>query len=297
MVRIFLLLVCCWAPALAAQPFVIGKVSDNPSKHYAYLKPMANYLASNLTEFGYTEGKALMARNNRQMARYLKRRKVDLVTETIFSSVIFQDRAKAELLLNKWKKGQRDYESIIFARKDSGIDALSDFKGKVIAFEDPDSTSAFFVPAAMLLKAGLALEKLDSPREKPAAGNVGYVFSKEEINTSTWVHKKLVDIGALNDHDWSKSDHMPGEWRQDFKIIATSRRLPRQVEAVRPGMEQALKEKIKFLLLNIHLAPNADELLHSYQRTSRFEEFDDNIEATISYVRDLLALIHGQLDE
>lgn len=103
MLRIFLLLVCCWAQALAAQPFVIGKVSDNPGKHYAYLKPMANYLASNLTEFGYTEGKVLMARNNRQMVRYLKRHKVDLVTETIFSSVIFKDRAKAELLLNKWK--------------------------------------------------------------------------------------------------------------------------------------------------------------------------------------------------
>ena len=297
MFRIFLLLVCCWAPTLAAQPFVIGKVSDNPSKHYGYLKPMADYLASNLTEFGYTEGKVLMARNNRQMVRYLKRHKVDLVTETIFSSVIFQDRAKAELLLNKWKKGQRDYESIIFARKDSGIDALADFKGKVIAFEDPGSTSAFFVPAAMLLKAGLTLEKLDSPRERPGAGNVGYVFSKEEINTSTWVHKKLVDIGALNDHDWSKSDHMPQNWRPDFKIIATSRRLPRQVEAVRPGMEQALKDKIKFLLLNIHLAPNADELLHSYQRTSRFEEFDDDIETTISYVRDLLALINKQLNE
>lgn len=297
MLRIFVLLVCCWAPALAAQPFVIGKVSDNPSKHYGYLKPMANYLASNLTEFGYTEGKVLMARSNRQMVRYLKRHKVDLVTETIFASVIFRDRAKAELLLNKWKKGQRDYESIIFARKDSGINALADFKGKVIAFEDPGSTSAFFVPAAMLLKAGLSLEKLNSPREKPGADKVGYVFSKEEINTSTWVHKKLVDIGALNDHDWNKSDHLPGEWRQDFKIIATSRRLPRQVEAVRPGMEQALKDKIKFLLLNIHLAPNADELLHSYQRASRFEAFDDDIETTVSYVRDLLALIHGQLDE
>ena len=297
MLRIFVLLACCWASTLAAKPFVIGKVSDNPSKHYAYLKPMADYLASNLTEFGYTEGKVLMAGGNRQMVRYLKRHKVDLVTETIFSSVIFQDRAKAELLLKKWKKGQRDYESIIFARKDSGINALSDFKGKVIAFEDPGSTSAFFVPGAMLLKAGLSMEKLDSPREKPGADSVGYVFSNEEVNTAIWVHKKLVDIGALNDHDWHKSDHVPKEYRQDFKIIATSERLPRAIEAVRPGMEQALKDKIKFLLLNIHLAPNADELLHSYQRTSKFEEFDDNIEATISYVRDLLALVHNQLDE
>lgn len=297
MLRYLLLFVCCFVPELAAKPFVVGKVSDNPSKHYGYLKPMADYLAANLSEFGYTKGKVLMAKNNRQMVKYLKQHKVDLVTETIFSSVIFQQQAKAEFLLKKWKKGQRDYQSMIFVRKDSGIKTLQDFKGKVIAFEDPGSTSAFFIPAAMLLKAGLELEKLASPRDKPSVGKVGYVFSKEEINTSIWVYKKRVEIGALNDHDWNKSDHMPQSYRDDFTVLATSKRLPRAVESVRPGMGREVKAKITDLLLNIHSQPNAKNLLNSYQKTSRFEAFDDDIDETIAYVREVLGLLDGQLNE
>ncbi|REL25874.1 phosphate/phosphite/phosphonate ABC transporter substrate-binding protein [Thalassotalea euphylliae] len=285
-----------FASEAAAKPFVISKVSDNPKKHYAYLKPMADYLAKHLSEFGYTEGQVLMAKNNKQMIRYLRKKKVDLVTETIFSSVVFQDKAGAEFLVKKWKKGQRDYEAIIFARKDSNINTFDDFKGKVIAFEDPGSTSAFFVPAAMLLTQGLKLEKLESIREQPYPDSVGYVFSNEEINTSTWVHKNLVQIGALNDHDWHKSDHLPKSYRDDFKIIAKSQRLPRAIELVRPGMSDALKDKLKALLLNMHNDPSAATILAGYQRTTKFEEFDDSITDTIAYARNVVNLLKTKLD-
>lgn len=279
-----------------AKAFVISKVSDNPKKHYAYLKPMADYLAKNLAEFGYTEGKVLMAKNNRQMIRYLRKKKVDLVTETIFSGVLFQDKANAEFLLQKWKKGLSSYETIIFVRKDSGINSFEDFKGKTIAFEDPGSTSAFYVPAAMLLKKGLSLEKLDSVRDKPESNAVGYIFSNEEINTSTWVHKNLVQIGALNDHDWNKSDHLPKSFRDDFKIIAISQKLPRGIELVRSGMSIELKNKIKSLLLNIHDSPDADFILERYQKTTKFEALDDNIEQIIKYTRNMLTLVNSKLD-
>lgn len=282
---------------VGAKPFVIGKVSDNPHKHYPYLKPMADYLAKGLTEFGYTEGKVLMAKNNRQMIHYLRKKKIDLVTETIFSSVLYKDKANAELLVKKWKKGQRDYESIIFVRKDSGINSLADFKGKTVAFEDPGSTSAFYIPASIMLKHGLTLEKLESIRDQPEGDAVGYVFSKEEINTSTWVHKKLVHIGALNDHDWNKSDHLPKSFRDDFKIIATSQRFPRGVEAIRPGMSNALKDKIKSLLLNIHDSPHADFILERYQKTSKFEAFGENMDVIINDARDILSLVNSELEQ
>ena len=280
---------------VGAKPFVIGKVTDNPNKHYSYLKPMANYLAKGLTEFGYTEGKVLMAKNDRQMVRYLKKKKIDLVTETIFSSVLYKDKANTELLVKKWKKGQRDYKSLIFVRKDSGINSLADFKGKTVAFEDPGSTSAFYIPASIMLKHGLTLEKLESIRDQPEGDAVGYVFSKEEINTSTWVHKKLVHIGALNDHDWNKSDHLPENFRDDFKIIATSRRFPRAIESIRSGMSIALKDKIKSLLLNIHDSPHADFILERYQKTSRFEELDENIDEIINDARDILSIVNSEL--
>jgi phosphonate transport system substrate-binding protein len=294
-IKLLLLLTIVLSSQVSAKPFVIGKVSDNPKKHYAYLKPMADYLAKNLSQFGYTEGKVLMAKNNKQMIRYLKNKKVDLVTETIFSSVIFKDKANTEFLLRKWKKGQRDYHSIIFVRKDSGINNISDFKGKTIAFEDAGSTSAFFVPAALLLSAGHSLENLDSVRDTPSSNNIGYVFSNEEINTSTWVHKGLVSIGALNNHDWNKEDHLPKKFRQDFKIIISSQDFPRGVELVRAGLEKELKNEIKKLLLNIDSSPDAKFILKSYQKTTKFEILDDEFYESVTHVRKIINDINNQL--
>ncbi len=295
-INVLLIILFTISSSAGAKAFVISKVSDNPKKHYAYLKPMADYLATNLAEFGYTKGKVLMAKTNRQMIRYLKKEKVDFVTETIFAGVIFQDKANAEFLLQKWKKGQDSYETIIFARKDSGINSFEDFKGRTIAFEDPGSTSAFYVPAAMLLKKGLSLEKLDSVRDKPDSDAVGYVFSHEEINTSTWVHKNLVQIGALNNHDWNKSDHLPKSFRDDFKIISISQKFPRGIELVRAGMSIKLKNKIKSLLLNIHDSPDAEFILERYQKTTKFQVLDDNIEQIINNTREMLTLVNSELD-
>ena len=299
MLRLVMIIITLIAPmmffssASMAKPFVIGKVSDNPKKHYGYLKPMADYMAKHLSEFGYTEGKVLMAKNNRQMIRYLKRKKIDLVTETIFSSVVFKDKAKGRTLTKEvGKKANGTMKVLFLSVKTAVLTLLKTLKVKVIAFEDPGSTSAFFVPAAMLLTQGLELEKLESIREQPYEEAIGYVFSNEEINTSTWVHKNLVQVGALNDHDWNKSDHLPQSYRDDFKIIAKSQRLPRAVEVVRPGMSDALKEKMKAVLLNMHKDPDAETILFNYQRTAKFEAFDDSIDDTINYARQVVKLVN-----
>ncbi len=136
---------------------VIGKVSVNPKKHYRYLKPIADYAVSRMGDLGYTRAKVLMAKNNRQMIRYLRRGIVDWVTETPFSSMILKDKAGAELLVRKWKKGVPEYHTVFFTRSDSGIETLADLKGRTIAFEDSGSTTAFYIPAETLIGQGLEL--------------------------------------------------------------------------------------------------------------------------------------------
>lgn len=72
------------ADAERERTLVIGKVSPNPKKHYLYLKPIADYVAGHMQDLGIDRVKVLMAKNNRQMRNYLKRRKIDWVTETVF---------------------------------------------------------------------------------------------------------------------------------------------------------------------------------------------------------------------
>jgi len=259
---------------LTKKTLVIGKVSDNPKKHYRYLKPMVDYIVENMKDLGIEEGKVLMARDNRQMISYLKQGKVDWVTETPFSAVIFQEKANAKIILRKWKKGVAKYHTVFFARKESKIDSLTDLKGKVIAFEDPGSSTAFYIPAAELIDHGLSLTKLSSVRESAPNNQVGYVFSGEEINTSVWVYKNLVSAGVFNNIDWQRDDQLPKKFRAEFKIFHKTKSFPRATELVSSHLEDIYVNRLKSLLLNAHNDPGAAKALWSYQRTKKFDAFD-----------------------
>ena len=278
-------------PAVAVvehDTLVIGKVSSNPKKHYGYLKPIADYAAARMQDLGVQKAEVLMAPNNEQMVAYLEQGKVDWITETLFSSLIFQERAGTEILLLKWKKGVPKYHTIFIVRKDSGINSLADLKGKTLALEDPGSTTAFFLPLAELLDAGLTPMALSSTREDPQADKVGFVFARQEITQSNWVHKGLVDAAAFSNLDWQKNDHNPPEIRSDLKIIHRTASFPRAFELVRHDLDPAYKERLKSILLNVADTPEGPALLHTYQKTKKFEAMDDRMRQRLDKARGML---------
>ncbi len=286
---------CQSVPAMAQQvtdrshTLVIGKVSDNPRKHYGQLKPMVDYAVAHMADLGITQGRVLMARDNRQMIEYLRDGRVDWVTETVFSAQIYAQQAGAELVLKKWKKGAPSYHSVIFVRKDAGIATLADLEGHSIAFEDPGSTSAYFLPASVLKGQGLTLTRLDSPRQPVPAGTVGFAFSGEEVNTATWVYKGLVQAGAFSNMDWDKYAHLSEQAWSELKVIHRTRDYPRAVELVRAGLDPAVKMRLVAVLLNASNDPDAASVLKRYQKTTRFERFDKTDRDALKQAREMVS--------
>ena len=283
------------ADAERERTLVIGKVSTNPKKHYKYLKPIAEYVVEQMQDLGIDRVEVLMAKDNRQMISYLKRGKVDWVTETVFSAVEYEEKAGAEIILLKHKKGVGQYHSVFFTRKNSGIDSLQDLKGRVITFEDEGSTSAFFIPASILLDAGLELVRLESPRDTVDGDQVGYVFGNDEINMSTWVHKGLVDAGAYANLDWEKGDHNPGAFKNDMKLFHQSAPFPRAIEVVRNGLRPEVKQRLISVLLAANDDPDARAAMKAYQKTSQFDPIDDSIQAAIDRARGLKPGVEDRL--
>ncbi|WP_375751386.1 phosphate/phosphite/phosphonate ABC transporter substrate-binding protein [Vibrio sp. HN007] len=278
----------------ARNTIVVGRVSTNPKKHYKHQKLLVDYLAKNLSEFGITEGKILFAKNNEQMIRYIKQGKIDLITETVFSATEFKNRAGAEMVLRRWKKGVPEYSSLIFARKDSGIKSFDDLVGKTIAFQDAGSSTAFFIPAALLIQSGFQLVPLDNPRESTPPGTIGYVFANKEINISAWVHKGIVAAGALSDLDWDNEEDLPENFRADSVIIYESVPFPRSVELFRPDMDSALKQRITELLLTAHETEEGKNALRAYQKTTKFDELSAH-EESLLLIDDLVKIVTEQL--
>lgn len=275
---------------------VIGKVSSNPKKHYRFLKPIADYAAHKMRDLGYQNAKVLMARNNNEMAQYLREGRVDWVTETPFSAMFLHNQAGAELLLRKWKKSVPEYHTVFFVRKDSGIKTIDDIKGKTIAFQDPGSTSAYYIPAYLMIKNGSHLVKLSSPNEKPTQNETGYIFAGEEINMSTWVHKGIVDAAAFSNLDWNKEDSNPRFFRKDYMIIHKSRNYPRAIELVRQDLPTEVKNRLKEILLKIHEDPEAESALQAYQKTKKFDLVTPSIMKTLKDTESILNTVNKTLE-
>lgn len=274
--------------------FIIARVSSNPKKHFKHLMPMANYLAANLHDFGIKRGEVLFAKDNQQMIDLIKQGRVDLITDTAFSAVIFNEQAGAEIVLRRWKKGVAEYSSVIFSHNESGINSFSDLVGKTIAFQDRGSSSAYYIPASILIRNGYQLHELQSPNDVPPANKIGFVFANKEINISAWVHKGIVAAGAFNNLNWDNERDMPTNFKQQLQIIYTSEAFPRGVELQRSDLNPALKHRVVELLTGAHENEAGQRALKAYQKTTKYDDLtatSDIIELT----KELQQIVSEQL--
>jgi phosphonate transport system substrate-binding protein len=258
----------------ASGVLVFGRVSDDPKSQYVPMKALLDYVVAQMADVGIREGRVLMAPDALQMASYLHRGRVDWVSETGAGAMLLRQRADAETLLLAERDGIRRYHTIYFSRRDSKVKSIDDLRGHRIAFQNRTSTSAYFIPSMELLERGLAMEILGSPFDAPAPNSVGYVFARTERNIATWVHKGLVDVGAVSNLDWSNPQHIPEFFKSDFVILRESADVPRGVEMVRKSLDPKVRARLREVLLAMADDPAASAALKRYH-SLHFFDLDD----------------------
>ncbi|HEX4854483.1 phosphate/phosphite/phosphonate ABC transporter substrate-binding protein [Arenimonas sp.] len=283
---LFLLILLLAGPSAAADGvLVLGRISDDPRRHHEQLKPLLDYVVPRMRTVGITEGRVLMARDPQQMMSYLRRGKVDWVTETPGTGLLLADRAGARPLLLTERSGAREYRSVVFVRRDSGITEIDQLLGKTIAFQSPSSTSAYLVPALALRERRLPMGLMVSPLEGREPGSVGYVFANTDANLAAWVHKRLVDAGGFSDQDWDQLQRVSEAFRRDLVVIHTTDPVPRAMELVNGNMSPAVEARLKEVLLGASTDPQARDALRQFFRTTGFYEADAATQARLDNLR------------
>ncbi len=275
-----------WGGALAEatehpDELVLGRISDDPQSHYEQLRPLLDYVVARMGDVGITRGRILMARDVQQMQSYLRRGRVDWVTETASSATLLESRAGAVPMLLTERDGVSRYHTIFFARRDSGIATLDDLRGRSLAFQNRQSSSAYFVPAGELLVRGLPLEILLSPTDQPGAGSVGYLFARSEFNIASWVHKRLVDAGAMSNLDWDNPRRVPPAFKRDFVAFHSTPPFPRALEMVRGDLEPRVAARLRDVLLAAADDPAAQDALQRFFRTTALLPVDADVRREI----------------
>jgi len=249
-----------------------------------------------MADVGITEGRILMASDLQQMGSYLRRGRVDWVTETSANAMRLQDRAEAKPLLLTERDGAGSYRTVMFVRRDSDIQVPGDLRGHSVAFQNPSSTSAYVVPAMQLLDLGLRLQILLSPMDRPDPRSVGYVFARSELNIATWVHKRLVDAGTISNLDWDNPQRIPPSYRRDFRIIDESPPYPRALEMVRDDLDPRIRERLRQVLVEAGDDPDAREALLQFFGTTRFLPIDGDTSDVLDELRRGVARVRAEAE-
>jgi len=279
------------APAAAAtRAIVLGDIAEDPGVVIEGTQPLADYMAAQLADFGITEGRVKIAATTDEMADLLEAGEVDLYFDSVYPATLVGDASGGEIILRRWRYGVEVYHTVIFASADQGIDTLQDLRGHIIAFDNPFSTSGYFLPAVSLLEAELPLVGKSSYDEPVAEDEVGFVFSYHDENTLQWVFSGLVAAGATDDYNYEVL--FSEDVKEQLVVLKETAPVPRQVVVVRPNMAPALLEAVKSTLTTAHESAAGQAALEPFQ-TSRFDEFPEGIEAAQRRMREMMEQVQG----
>lgn len=153
---------------------------------------------------------------------------VDLVFTGPAEYVVINNKTQAQPVVSINRPG---YHSCIYTKAGSGVNALSDLKGKKVAMSDVGSTSGHLGPSQMLKDAGLDPLK-----------------DVQVLTVGDTVHQALVrgDVAAVGVgcHDYAEYT-AEGDRAKDFPIIKEGEPLPPDVIMARKDLDPATVDKVR----------------------------------------------------
>ncbi|MHB1350974.1 MAG: phosphate/phosphite/phosphonate ABC transporter substrate-binding protein [Desulfobulbaceae bacterium] len=130
------------------------------------------------------------------------------------------------------KEGGPTFKGVIVVKDDSPIKTLADLQGKRFAFGDRESTLSCYMPAYMLMQAGV----FDS---------MTYEFLGSHSNVAKGVLNGMFAAGGLQPNVAKEYEG------KGLRVIATSEPVYEHVIAIGPSVDQATADKVQQALVNV----------------------------------------------
>ena len=256
-----------YAFAAGERMLVFGRVHDDPVRSIRDRQEFVDYIAKKLAPLGITGGRVLVVEKMQMLAQALKDGKVDLFHDSVVPTMVLSKWTGAVPILRQWKYGEPDYEGVIVFQKNSGINSISELKGKVIAFEEPHSTSASILPRMLLEEKKLKLVPVKS-RDGAKPDSVGYIYGADGSGVNVLMTGR-VDAATTIPRE---IERLKPEVRDSLKVIAKTVSVPRQIIAVRKDLDPKIIKALKEILNNMDATPEGQGVLKRQQNTSKIDE-------------------------
>lgn len=261
---LFLMFLFAWGEVFAQGSLKELKISaipdENPQEMLRIYQPFADYLTK---ETG-TPVKFIPVVDYAATVEGLAANRLDMVWYGGFTSVQAVRQAKGATRI-VMRKEDGEFKSEFITRKDRGIHALKDLKGKTFSFGSVSSTSGHLMPRYFLLKAGIVPERDFSK----------FSFSGAHDATAAWVEAGRVDAGALNFLVWEKLVQNKKVDSSKVVVFWTTPPYVDYVWTVRGGLDKNLVDKIKKAFLKLDYNKPEDKKLLDLHRTKKYVSAND----------------------
>lgn len=210
-------------------------------------------LAKDLGKVINMEVKEIQASDYTAIIEALRTGKADMAYMGALAVAMGAERAGVTPIVMKAPNGdkaQAVYHSVFVTQKDnSEINSIKDFKGKTIAFVDPDSTSGNLVPTSEIMKAfpdlHLTNEKIHTNGEFFEAVS----FSGKHQAGLQAVIKGDVDIVPVSDQIMASEFKNGNADENAVKVVHSSAAIPAEAMVVSKTVNEDLKKTLtKFLV-------------------------------------------------
>lgn len=158
--------------------------------------------------------------------------------------VLASREARARIVAKNLWHGKSSFTARIYVRRDSGLKAVEDLRGKTIAFVDPASSSGYMYPMVLLIKRGLVTNR------DPKTFFKEVVFSGAHDASMRALLNGHVD--AIASFDLAREQYLkdPAE-RERIVFVAETEPIPEAGIAARDGLDPAVVAKVRAALLQI----------------------------------------------
>lgn len=166
--------------------------------------------------------KAFLERQSRLPVSLVQRRTYEEITSLLVSGQLtaawicgypfIQYRRELELLAVPIWNGRRLYQSYLIASESRQASALSDLRGDIHAFSDPNSNSGFLITSAELARIGL----------RPESFFQKTFFTYSHRNVVRAVAAGLADSGSVDGYVWEVLSETEPELTARTRVVARS---------------------------------------------------------------------------
>lgn len=161
-------------------------------------------------------------------------------------------------------RDKHTYGSYLIVHADSDYRDLSDLRGKVFAFTDPDSNTGALVPSYWLSQTG----------ETPESYFNKVVYTYSHDNSIMAVAKSLVDAASVHEQIWEYYDERDPVYISKTRIIRKSNEFGNPLMVAGGYLSDALKASIRDVLYNMNQSDDGKKLLEELM-IQRFVAPDD----------------------